>query len=113
MKQKLVLILFACISTSCMAQTNIVPTEQCLACHGPFDKLSQKEILVPADPKPVNPHVFVPHDGKDKYYDCVACHTPHPMPPPKGYKDKGAGLDPCYSCHHGEQIQNCKSCHKD
>jgi predicted CXXCH cytochrome family protein len=84
-----------------------------LACHGPFANLVNKDIKVPADPNPVNPHVFVPHDQKEKFYDCIACHTPHAMPAPKGFKDKTAHIEPCYSCHHGEQIQKCSQCHKE
>ena len=95
------------------AQTTSITTEQCLSCHGPFEKLIKKDIRVPADPFPINPHTFVPHDGKGKYYDCIACHQQHTMPPPKGYKDTSAHIEPCFSCHHGEQIQNCKNCHKN
>ena len=67
-----------------------------------------------ADPGKINPHKFIPHDSKDpaKFPECTTCHTPHPLPPPKGFKDKSANVEMCYSCHHNYTFQKCSGYHK-
>ncbi len=57
----------AIVLCACMTSLQAAGTtkQDCLACHGPFDKLISKNIAVEADPKPVNPHTF---------QRCDACH---------------------------------------
>ena len=87
--------------------------DQCLACHGPFEKLVKKDFKIEAVPNPINPHVFVPHIGQTKdFFDCLLCHQQHTIPPEKGYHDKSATLDACFGCHHTEEFAKCSSCHK-
>ncbi len=95
------------------AQPQKMTKEQCLSCHGPFDALVKRNVQVRADPGPVNPHVYVPHAQQEKFFDCLLCHSPHALPPPPGFHDKTASLEPCYGCHHGEVLQKCSSCHKN
>ena len=71
----------------------------------------KKNVQVRAYPKPVNPHMYVPHSRAEKFFDCLLCHSLHPVPPPKGFRDKTASIEPCYGCHHGEVLQKCSSCH--
>ena len=87
----------------------------CLQCHGPLEKLTQLAPMYQTESgKVINPHKFIPHDSKDpaKFPECTTCHTPHPMPPPKGFKDKSANVEMCYSCHHNYTFQKCSACHK-
>lgn len=87
-------------------------TEQCLTCHGPFDALVKKNVQTPAEPKPINPHVFVPHDSdKGEFFDCLICHARHDVPPVKGWKDDTASLDACIGCHHTQTFEKCSTCH--
>ncbi len=88
--------------------------EQCLQCHGPVGQLAGKDIKFPVDGGTVNPHRFIPHGETvvEKFPVCTVCHKPHPMPPPKGFKDKEANVEMCYSCHHQYTFQPCKECHK-
>ncbi|MCI5850758.1 MAG: cytochrome c3 family protein [Sutterellaceae bacterium] len=88
---------------------------ECLACHGPIEKLTALPPKYDAgDGKLVNPHKFVPHDSKDlaKFPECTTCHTPHTMPPPKGFHDKNANVETCFSCHHEMNFKKCSECHK-
>lgn len=86
----------------------------CLQCHGPLEKLTSMPPMYDADPGKINPHKFIPHDSRDpaKFPECTTCHTPHPLPPPKGFKDKSANVEMCYSCHHNYTFQKCSGCHK-
>ncbi len=86
-------------------------TEQCLACHGPYDALVKKDVRTPADPGPINPHVYVPHQGGKEYFDCLICHSRHEVPPPKGWKDETVTLDACSGCHHTQTYEKCAKCH--
>ncbi len=86
----------------------------CLACHGPFDALIAKGITVEADPKPVNPHKYIPHVEKgsmDQIWECTMCHTPHAMPPKKDPNREKANVEACYDCHHQYNFESCNSCH--
>ena len=88
--------------------------EMCLGCHGPFDKLKAKNVQVEADPKPVNPHTYIPHNGKggmDQVWECTMCHTPHAMPPKKDPNREPANVEACYQCHHQYNFKRCDECH--
>jgi hypothetical protein len=85
----------------------------CLGCHGPFDKVIQADAKYKvSEEETVNPHKYVPHDGKE-VPECTECHTPHAIPP----KDKSEVAKPnnvefCFSgCHHMKNFQPCKTCH--
>jgi hypothetical protein len=88
--------------------------EQCLACHGPFEKLvSAPATFKASSDETVNPHKYVPHDSEDAP-QCSECHVvPHEIPP----KDKASVVKPkdvsyCFdSCHHAKNFQPCKNCH--
>ncbi len=88
--------------------------EQCLGCHGPtFDDLIAKNVQAQSDSGVVNPHKWIPHAGDEEKNatECTECHQQHAFPPPKGYKDEMASLEPCYSCHHNYQFKKCSECH--
>lgn len=100
-----------CLSSVQAAQMG---KQQCLTCHGPFDALIAKGISVEADPKPVNPHKYIPHTqkgGMDQIWECTMCHTPHAMPPKKDPNREKANIEACYQCHHQYNFQNCNDCH--
>ena len=87
---------------------------QCLACHGPFDKLAASTAdFKTASGETVTPHQYVPHADKKDIPECTECHTPHEVP----LKDKASVVKPkdvdwCYSsCHHASNLQPCKTCH--
>lgn len=96
--------------------------EQCLACHGPFDKLAEKT----KDWKdefgdPVNPHVWIdkdaakPHNARQMPPDCLKCHEAHPIPPKADWKPKQKpDVSYCYGCHHMETFEPCgqSGCHE-
>lgn len=108
------LLMGAVFSLSCYAQdASRMTKEQCLACHGgSFDALVNKDFQIEAVPKPINPHLYIPHDGSTKdFFDCLLCHQQHKIPPEKGWHDRSAGLDPCFGCHHTEEFQKCSECH--
>lgn len=88
--------------------------EMCLQCHGPLENLLKLEPKYETDSGKINPHKYVPHDAADpaKFPECTTCHTPHAMPPAKGFKDKSANIEYCYSCHHNYTFQKCSECHK-
>lgn len=88
--------------------------EECLQCHGPMENLLKLEPKYETDSGKINPHKFVPHDSNDpaKFPECTTCHTPHGMPPAKGFKDQGANIEYCFSCHHNYTFQKCSECHK-
>lgn len=91
-----------------------ITSDQCLKCHGPFEKLSSAPpfYTAPSGEK-INPHRYVPHDLKD-VPDCVSCHKPHSATPtaaelaalPK------PNVTSCFECHHTKTFQNCEGCHK-
>lgn len=88
--------------------------QECLACHGPFEDLIKKGITVEADPKPVNPHTFIPHTekgGMDQIWECTMCHEPHAIPPKKDPHREKATVEACYQCHHQYNFERCDSCH--
>lgn len=98
----------------CSAHAAEMTKQQCLSCHGPFEALIAKGITVEADPKPVNPHKFIPHTekgGMDQIWECTMCHTPHSMPPKKDPHREKANVEACYQCHHQYNFQNSNSCH--
>jgi hypothetical protein len=119
MKTKLTILVSALLTLaafSVSAQTAAMKKEQCLACHGPtFEDLIKKNVQAQSDSGPVNPHVWIPHAGgpEKQATECIECHSQHPMPPKKGYKDESVSLEPCYACHHNYQLKACSSCHND
>lgn len=111
-------LLFALFTFSVMAQEKApvtVTQDQCIGCHGPIEKLINKNLKVPDDNGVmVNPHVLVPHAGgaEAKPMECLSCHTAHTLPPKKGFKDEDASLEGCYKCHHNYELKKCSACHK-
>ena len=89
------------------------PKDQCLTCHGPFEKLAKDTagFKVPSG-ETGTPHRYVPHDTKE-IPECTECHVPHPVPLEDPTKvEKPEGVKWCYSgCHHTSDLQPCKSCH--
>ena len=96
----------------------VASKEDCLRCHGPFDKLAggSANYVAPSGEKIV-PHRFVPHNSKEAKAipGCNNCHEPHPVPPaatalaalPK------PDVQWCYTaCHHKNNFTLCKDCHK-
>jgi hypothetical protein len=88
--------------------------QQCLACHGPYDKIAAAtKDFKASSGETVTPHQYVPHAGKKDVPDCTECHTAHPLP----LKDKSTVVKPtnadwCYAtCHHAYNLQPCKNCH--
>lgn len=89
-----------------------VDKQQCLTCHGSFDSIIAKNVQVEADPKPVNPHTYIPHGQKkdDHVWQCTMCHTPHELPPKPGVKAEST-IEPCFECHHNYSFEPCGACH--
>ena len=85
----------------------------CLACHGPFDKLAAATAAyeTPSGEK-TSPHKYIPHADKKDIPDCTECHTPHPVPIQDKTAVVKATVDYCYiSCHHAHNFQVCSTCH--
>jgi hypothetical protein len=89
----------------------------CLKCHGPFDKLiaTPANYVAPSGEK-TSPHRHVPHDSKleKDIPDCGNCHVAHRLSPlpAKGTIDLSkVTVEWCYSCHHLKNFQSCKDCH--
>jgi cytochrome b subunit of formate dehydrogenase len=91
--------------------------DACLACHGPFDKLTALAPKYATDAgEKVNPHRYVPHDEKDAkaIQECSNCHKPHPLPPSATdiAAQSKTDVNWCYSaCHHQNNFTTCKACH--
>ncbi len=93
---------------------------ECLTCHGPFDKLAESSAnyVAPSGEKGT-PHRYVPHKSKteEDVPDCTKCHTKHPLDPlpAKGAIDVSkVGVKWCYDqCHHEKNLKSCKEqeCH--
>jgi len=89
----------------------------CLHCHGPFNKLIEvtANYVAPSGEK-TSPHRYVPHDSKlDKDIpECSHCHAAHQLfpPPAKGSTDLSKlNVDWCFTCHHEKNFKSCKDCH--
>jgi hypothetical protein len=109
-------------SSSGTSQTNApamtASKEACLNCHGPFDKLAAAtpSYKAPSGEK-ITPHRYVPHDSKEAkgIPECGNCHQPHPAEPTA--VDLAALIKAdvqwCYTtCHHKNNFEPCKGCHK-
>jgi hypothetical protein len=93
-----------------------IKKEQCLGCHGSYDKIIEKtaKYKAPSD-EITSPHRYIPHAEKTDIPECTECHTPHAIP----LKDKSTVVKPqninfCYEtpgCHHIHTLQACKTCH--
>jgi len=87
--------------------------DQCLACHGSFEKLVKAEakFKMPAG-ETVNPHKYIPHDSTD-VPECTECHIAHTIPlQDKSAVEKPKDVQFCYDgCHHMKNLQSCKTCH--
>ena len=90
------------------------PTEACLACHGPYDKLAAETANYSGwlGGEKTTPHCYVPHKLHDPedIPDCVRCHRPHPIPVSSAQGLPKPTVDWCYTCHHKGVLQ-CGSCH--
>lgn len=87
--------------------------QQCLACHGSFDELAKKteDYRAPSG-ETTTPHRYVPHSEKTDIPECTECHMPHPVPlEDKSKVVKPQNINYCFSCHHANNLQPCKSCH--
>jgi hypothetical protein len=100
------------------ASGNAVSKDACLECHGPFDKLAgvQAGYVAPSGEK-INPHVYVPHTSREAKAvpECTNCHRPHGVPPKAGEIAALPKPDTqwCYTtCHHNNNFESCKHCHK-
>jgi len=90
----------------------------CLSCHGPFDKLiaASSKYVAPSGEK-TSPHRYVPHDSKKEadIPKCDNCHTAHsldPLPSAKSIDLSKVGVKWCYdACHHEKDLTSCKKCH--
>ncbi|MDO5531545.1 cytochrome c3 family protein [Sutterella sp.] len=112
MKNAILAAILAAVSFTANAADAAISKDMCIACHGSFDSIIEKNVQVDADPAPVNPHKYVPHTDKkaENVWECTTCHTPHAMPPQKGAKAE-ANIEQCYSCHHQFTFEKCSSCH--
>ena len=91
---------------------------ECLRCHGPFDKIIEASAkYVAPSGETTSPHRYVPHDSKEEedIPECSHCHTAHPLDPlpAKGSIDLSkVGVQWCYgACHHEKDLTSCKKCH--
>ncbi len=92
--------------------------EECLDCHGSFDKLIEAtaKYVAPSGEK-TSPHRYVPHDSKRKedIPKCSQCHTAHPLDPlptPGSIDLSKVSVAWCYeACHHDKNFVSCKQCH--
>lgn len=85
-------------------------TEECLKCHGPFDKIAAATANYPMPSgEKTTPHRYVPHKSKD-IPECANCHKPHPLPLTSKAEVPKPETDYCYKCHHAEVLQ-CGTCH--
>jgi len=116
-----------CLSALCawavLAQTTgpaaeSASKEACLKCHGPYEKLAGAPVLYALQSgEKINPHVYVPHAAREakSIPECGNCHQPHAIPPNKA-RIKGqpkADVQWCYTaCHHNNDFEPCKNCHK-
>jgi len=105
-------IAFALFSTLLVPAQTGSSAEDCLVCHGPFDRL----VAATADYKwpggeVQSPHRYVPHDSTT-IADCLFCHEAHPLPP--SASDIAAISKPkpeyCFECHHTRTFA-CGTCH--
>ncbi len=100
------------VSPSSPASTSVKDT--CLGCHGPFDKLTAApKTFTTESRQKINLHVYVPHDRKDAQSipECVNCHQVHPVPLKSKEGLQKANVDWCFSCHHTQDFNACKTCH--
>jgi hypothetical protein len=95
-------------------------SNECLGCHGPFDKLSADTAnYVAPNGEKSSPHRYVPHDSKaeEDIPDCTNCHPAHPLDPlpKKGSIDLSkVTIKWCYdACHHKKNFTSCKKCHDE
>lgn len=88
--------------------------DECLRCHGTLESFVAREVRFTVDGVTINPHRYFPHDSKkaSDFPACTLCHDPHPLPPPKGYKDASANVYACYQCHHNHTFKRCSQCHE-
>lgn len=92
--------------------------DECLTCHGPFDKIIEAtaKYVAPSGEK-TSPHRYVPHDSKkeEDIPECTHCHTAHPLDPPPAHGSidlSKVGVQWCYdACHHEKNFTSCKQCH--
>jgi hypothetical protein len=90
-----------------------ISKDQCLMCHGPFEKVIEKNVKFKfSEEETINPHRYIPHDSQEAP-ECTECHTPHTIP----LQDKSTVVKPnnvefCLaSCHHMRNFQPCTACH--
>jgi hypothetical protein len=121
MEKRLILVLILAFGMSTLAISGAeqekpkIKKEQCLGCHGSYDKLAEKtsDWKAPSG-ETTTPHRYVPHEEKTDIPECTECHTPHIIP----LQDKSAVVKPkdigfCFnpSCHHMQNLKPCKECH--
>jgi hypothetical protein len=90
----------------------------CLHCHGPFDKLiaASTNYVAPSGEK-TSPHRYVPHSSTNAadVPECSHCHSTHSISPrpARGSIDKSKlDVQWCYeTCHHEKDFTPCIKCH--
>ncbi len=101
------------ISGATLGASEAKDAAYCLKCHGPFEKIVERtKAFVTEWDEHVNPHLYVPHDSRT-IVDCGQCHAGHAIPFKAGEAIPKATVKYCYSCHHSEELVNCKECHKN
>ena len=109
----LMLALLLALGTAGPGLQSNAKTDQCLACHGPFEKLAKDTADYKAPSGETGtPHRYVPHDTK-QIPECTECHKQHPVPLEDPAKvEKTGGVEWCYSgCHHTSDLEKCPACH--
>ena len=101
--------------------TTVVSSAQCLACHGPFEKIVAGSVSHLTDRgDKINPHTTVDetqlkvHKSAKGMIECANCHKPHPPTATSAKDVPEPNMDMCYiQCHHRGNFTPCASCHKD
>jgi len=109
----MVLALSGTLSLALQNDVNKPSKEQCLACHGSFEKIAKDTADFKAKSGEVGtPHRYIPHDTQD-LPECTECHKPHVIPlQDKATVEKPGDVNWCYSsCHHASNLEKCSSCH--
>lgn len=102
------------LATQDIKRPERITKDQCLACHGPFEKVIQGGAKFKiSEEEIINPHKYVPHDSQEAP-ECTECHiVPHAIPlQDKSTVEKPRDVDFCYGgCHHMRNFQPCQTCH--
>ena len=116
------LLLSAFVSGSVLADSDTMPPENCLGCHGgSLEQLAENTPLIKNEwDEVVQPHLYIdpsaakPHEST-VLPECLKCHVKHDFPPAPKAEAARADYTYCYGCHHMETFQRCSSsgCHEE